>query len=404
MSINTFKAFEKEDCCGCGICEALCHKKAINLMLNDEGFWYPTFDEQKCNSCGLCEKACFCNLREEELNNYNEATKYYAFSKDQESILKSSSGAIAYEMGKCAIENGLEVLGTLYDSDRHIALTRIASSINEIDAFRGSKYIQAYSAEAFYEALNSKTNYLIVGTPCQIYGLKKAANLLKQDHRFIFVDFVCHGVPSYYIWHKYIDDTIKKYKLKEIKSVQFRNKKFGWHELIIKIVSTNKTIYSKRRRKDSFYNVFDDGFIMCRSCYSCKINNGHGVSDIRIGDYWGNNFKYNITGVSRMIITSEKGKDFFEKIQDRFILGETPELSLPNNNQFFLSPCKDERIREIILSSLKMNKSLASTIKRYRRALPIKSRLIKYLKRLPLTLENVILTTYRYFVKRRSVS
>ena len=48
----------KEDCCGCGACEQICAKKAIQLIPDNEGFWYPKVNEDLCVKCGLCIKAC----------------------------------------------------------------------------------------------------------------------------------------------------------------------------------------------------------------------------------------------------------------------------------------------------------------------------------------------------------
>lgn len=222
---NQSKALYKENCCGCGICEAICKKNAIQLSLNFEGFLYPVFDEQKCNSCGLCKNVCYCNINDKSLFDYNKGKKYFAYSKDKSSVLKSSSGAVAYEMSKYALENGYFVIGTCYDANQNKALTKIGESLADIDAFRGSKYIQAYSANAFKDALHSDNKYIIIGTPCQIYEMKKASEILKIEDKFIFIDFVCHGVPSYFVWSKYIKEKTIKYNLKDISSVNFRDKK-----------------------------------------------------------------------------------------------------------------------------------------------------------------------------------
>ena len=48
----------KEDCCGCGACEAICSAKAITMITDSFGFKYPQIDPKICKRCLLCIKAC----------------------------------------------------------------------------------------------------------------------------------------------------------------------------------------------------------------------------------------------------------------------------------------------------------------------------------------------------------
>ena len=54
----------KEDCCGCTACFAVCHKQAISMLEDEEGFLYPAIDEKKCVRCGRCIMACPIGGRE----------------------------------------------------------------------------------------------------------------------------------------------------------------------------------------------------------------------------------------------------------------------------------------------------------------------------------------------------
>lgn len=49
---------EKEDCCGCTACYAICPKDAISMQPDEEGFDYPVIDESKCIRCYQCIKVC----------------------------------------------------------------------------------------------------------------------------------------------------------------------------------------------------------------------------------------------------------------------------------------------------------------------------------------------------------
>ena len=49
---------QKEECCGCSVCAAVCPKGAIEMKEDDEGFLYAWIREEKCIHCSLCEKIC----------------------------------------------------------------------------------------------------------------------------------------------------------------------------------------------------------------------------------------------------------------------------------------------------------------------------------------------------------
>lgn len=48
----------KEDCCGCGACQAICPVNAIDMELDEDGFYYPTICRQKCLGCRKCVSIC----------------------------------------------------------------------------------------------------------------------------------------------------------------------------------------------------------------------------------------------------------------------------------------------------------------------------------------------------------
>lgn len=50
--------YKKEECCGCTACYAVCPKKAISMIEDEEGFEYPQIDEHKCVRCYQCIRVC----------------------------------------------------------------------------------------------------------------------------------------------------------------------------------------------------------------------------------------------------------------------------------------------------------------------------------------------------------
>ena len=49
---------DKKDCCGCSACTAVCPVKALRMVVDEEGFYYPELNENKCVKCYQCTKVC----------------------------------------------------------------------------------------------------------------------------------------------------------------------------------------------------------------------------------------------------------------------------------------------------------------------------------------------------------
>ena len=48
----------KENCCGCSACYAICPMNAITMDPDEEGFLYPTVNTEKCIRCYKCISVC----------------------------------------------------------------------------------------------------------------------------------------------------------------------------------------------------------------------------------------------------------------------------------------------------------------------------------------------------------
>lgn len=57
---------DKSHCCGCGACSVSCPQKAITMVADDEGFYYPYVFKDKCVSCGICKSVCAFNADQQK--------------------------------------------------------------------------------------------------------------------------------------------------------------------------------------------------------------------------------------------------------------------------------------------------------------------------------------------------
>ena len=49
---------ERDRCNGCEACQAVCPKKAISMIRDEDGFYFPSINEDLCINCGVCGKVC----------------------------------------------------------------------------------------------------------------------------------------------------------------------------------------------------------------------------------------------------------------------------------------------------------------------------------------------------------
>lgn len=49
---------QKENCCGCTACYAVCPQNAIVMVQDEEGFDYPQINKDLCVCCGMCLRVC----------------------------------------------------------------------------------------------------------------------------------------------------------------------------------------------------------------------------------------------------------------------------------------------------------------------------------------------------------
>lgn len=296
-------------CTGCGICSVICPKKCIKIEKNSNGFYERKIDKKKCINCGLCSMVCGQNYESDSLNLISDSKLFSGHSNDEQILLSSASGGLAKELSLQSLNNNIPVIGCAYNYDLNIANHVVVSDINDLNKLSGSKYLQSYSLDSFLKLKDLKSG-LIIGTPCQIASVDLYLKKIKKRENFILIDLICHGVPSYNLWDKYLRESKKT----NIKEVRFRDKKFGWRRKCLKIL-TNKAYYSKES-KDEFLKFFTYGLIYNNSCYECKFRD-RSAADIRLGDYWGEKFKTNKTGVSMIISLTESGDKLLKELKDK---------------------------------------------------------------------------------------
>lgn len=319
----------KELCYGCRACEHICPKEAITIAPDHEGFIYPSIDPNKCIDCGLCEKVCPTqDANKDKLLHGEKSTVYAAWNTDLALRMKSTSGGMFYTLASRFIEEAGVVYGAKMDKDLTAYQCRV-TSIEELAALRGSKYMQSNTRDTFVMVKNDLTSGLKVlysGTPCQIAGLR---SFLRKDYAHLFtIDLVCHGTPSPTIFKQHIH-YIEQCEGKTLKAFYFRDKKpSGWRAYVSYVFSNGKEKHLITE-KDFYFRAFCAGWLNRESCFLCQYSQSRRVGDITLSDFWGAEKTIKALRIQRkhgynlVVCNTEKGQNLFDSVSDRIEKIET---------------------------------------------------------------------------------
>ena len=340
---------DKSKCCGCCACVDACAHQAISLKTDIEGFWYPVVDKEKCVDCGLCDKVCpELHIDELKKNDYPKPVHTMAAINKKMSVRwDSTSGGAFSALADAMYEQGGYVSGAVYNEDFSVR-NFISSNPADLERLRSSKYLQS-KAEGLYkeirELLRKGEKVLACGTPCQMAALR---SFLRKDYdNLIIVDFICRGVNSPKVYRKYLDSLERKFGGKVV-YVKAKNKELGWRNLTRKVVFDNGKVYYGVHMQDDFRRGYHTN-VYCRpSCYTCQYKGFPRMADITIADYWGiervdPNMDNNI-GTSMILLNSNKGIAFFEKVKDKLEWEETCFESVLPGNIALRKPIEPARI------------------------------------------------------------
>lgn len=318
----------KEMCSGCKACVYICPVNAIIMVKDEEGFEYPEINQEKCINCGKCKR--LCGFNRENINHEKlPRTLIGAKIKDENERKTSRSGGLFIAMANYILEQKGVVYGCKLGDDLEVYHSR-ATNKQEVDEFKGSKYVKSNLKDVYLQVkadLEQGKKVLFSGTSCEIAGIKAVLNG-KDTTNLYLCDIICHGVPSPLIYEEY-KKFLESKEGQKIKSIDFRDKSFGWSTHKETITFENKKI-STNYYTDLFYSHHRP------SCYNCQFGNMDRVSDITIGDFWGiekeNKEFYDEKGISLGLVNTVKGQEILEAIIDKlnWITVHTKHYRQPN--------------------------------------------------------------------------
>lgn len=374
MSVNNVAA-----CYGCGMCVAACPKHCIHMVESDEGFYVPQVDSSLCVQCGLCAKVCPKINRPNPVPAVQPAVqRFAAWIKDEELRYRSSSGGIVMAVARELSKRGYRLCGVKYVPEHVRAEHFIAERFEDFSPAMGSKYIQSFTEPAFSK-FEPGVKYFVVGTPCQIYALRRWIVMKGREDDFFLMDFFCHGVPSSHLWRSFLRKNAQRHALDEIDAVWRSKERFGWEDswcMTLKV--SDKTLYSSSRRGGCW---FYHHFLRCDAqnlvCYDCPFNNDVSGADLRCADLWGNRYSDRAKGVSLLCVMTKQGGRIWDEVRKGCF---ADEVLLDTEDR--VAPDFTSRLfgRSLFLCLLKLRRGFV-VAHYYRRTVDIWFRIRRILKR-----------------------
>lgn len=312
--MRTTVQMDKTCCTGCGACISVCPKQAIQMKMDDEGFYYPSVNEN-CIGCNRCESICPTG----KLSSHAILSVLGGWNEQADVREKSSSGGIFSSLAEKTIKNGGIVFGAVMN-ERNLPEHIGVFDRQQIKDMQGSKYVQSYSADALFHAadlVKKGIPVLFSGTPCQIAGLN--ALLAGHPDNLITVDFVCHGAPSPGVFSSYLTELGKNHDGVPVKTFRFRDKRLGWKNFSTVAVFQDEQVESGTQTTDPFMRGFLNNLYLRPSCHTCHVRGTNSAADITMGDLWGAHQVYpdkdDDRGLSLILVHTERGKRFLNECE-----------------------------------------------------------------------------------------
>ncbi|HEO64187.1 MAG TPA: 4Fe-4S dicluster domain-containing protein, partial [Candidatus Omnitrophica bacterium] len=186
-------------CTGCGTCVALCPKEAIDLIINEKlGGYVPRINEERCDNCGICLRVCpgpLVDFRQLNLEifkkdpeNYllgNYLNCYLGYATDTNIRYDSASGGLITQVLISALKKGIingALVVRMNKDNPLIPFPFIARTKQEIIEASRSKYCPVPANIALKDIVQSQKSekFAVVGLPCHLHGVRKAAMVDKE--------------------------------------------------------------------------------------------------------------------------------------------------------------------------------------------------------------------------------
>ena len=276
-----------------------------------------------------------------------------AHNPDADVRRASSSGGVFSLIAEKVISEGGVVYGAAFNEEWKVEHLRV-DTIEGLSALRGSKYVYSHVGSAYEEALadlEAGKKVLFSGMPCQVAAMAKRAG---ERENLLLLEVVCHGAPEPIYWERYLSEYLKKRNKtsRNIKSINFRDKRNGWKQYNITISFNDNSEESEFHGSNTYMRGYLRNYIIRKSCFKCPFKYPDGSkADITLGDFWGIESieSYSpqeiFNGVSLVITRTRKGEEYiYSSYKSSYNLEEVSKINKALTHAA-IPPSKYEKFR-----------------------------------------------------------
>ena len=245
---------------------------------------------------------------------------YAGYLEEETALLSCTSGGIATALSKEMIRRGGYVAGVTYAEDFKSAQYRITNQREDLEHFKGSKYIEVDKGTVYADVqtlLENGKAVLFFGLPCTVAALR--AFLKKEYDSLVTVDLICHGPTDARVHRQYVEHLERTYGGRVV-DFSVRRKKGAWMPPYLHAVLDNGQEFMKPFYHTEYGYAFS--VMAKKACYHCAFRGDKRTGDLMLGDFHGvreEDVFYNPKGVSSILVGSDKG---------RGLLLDTPDVRL----------------------------------------------------------------------------
>ncbi len=318
-------------CNTCGACFGVCPSEAIHYQETLGGYYLPVVDEEACIECGLCFEVCPGIHFGETLKNSmpqdpfagRALETYVGKATDKQLFENSQSGGIVSALLVHALEVGRitgAVTVSMQPGSPPRPVARIAKFASEIQQAQKSKYCPVPVLGFLREMKDHEGPVAVVGTSCQIHGLKNVLDKKpKLQNKIAFsLGLVCDRVLTYsaldYLLHKakYINNP-------KPSILHFRDKTVSGYPGDVHVFSDNgNSVVMPAKTRMQVKDYFTPA--RCRLCFD-KMNV---FSDITVGDPHGLDSVDRKHGESILVARTNLGRDIVHSARDEGAINIRP--------------------------------------------------------------------------------
>ena len=322
----------QKECTGCMGCINSCHRNVLDYRFDKNGYFRVFIkNSQNCTNCNYCSQTC--PVVSPVKNKNTTVLGFASWNLNNKQRKLSASGGVFAAIATTILNNGGVVYGAAIDGFevKHIRIDKL----EDLYKLQGSKY-QLSIINIFQQVrndLSKKKTVLFSGMSCQVAALY---NFLRHSNyeQLITVDTICGGYASL------LPMKSLKNSMRYSAIVSWRDKYTGWKSkgfaYDLKMKKVNGEIESLGS-DNIVIRIFSTHLLKQSSCLACKFNGTNRVSDLTIGDFWGDTQfpMEHEHGLSCVVVHNDKALQLFKASDLGFVPVGIDAIALGNANLYW---------------------------------------------------------------------